>query len=54
MQRKWIIAIFSVLVLFGLAACEEEGPIEKAGEQMEEAGDEAEDAMENASEKLQE
>lgn len=44
MLRKLFVILFIVLSLFGTMACEDEGPIEKAGDKIEEAGDELEDA----------
>lgn len=46
--RKMIVILFILLSTFGalgtLMGCEDEGPIEKVGDQIEEAGDEVEDA----------
>jgi hypothetical protein len=40
-----VIGIVCVLLLFGLAACEREGPAEKAGESIDRAVKDARDAL---------
>lgn len=46
---KRLIASLFATSIFALAACEEQGPMEEAGEDMDEATDDAGDAMDDAS-----
>ncbi len=45
MNKLYLLFIVAVL---GLAACDEQGPAEEAGEQIDEAAEEAGDAFEDA------
>ncbi|WP_052719244.1 hypothetical protein [Halomonas sp. HG01] len=58
MLRKIALASFIGMAAFGLAACEEEGPAEQAGENidetMEEAGESMDDAVDQAGESVEE
>ena len=40
-----VIALLGAVLLLGLAACEREGPAEKAGRQLDEAGRDVRDAV---------
>ena len=46
-----ILGIFCAVLLFGLAACEREGPMEKAGRSVDRAVDKAGDAVRDATKK---
>ena len=45
--KKSLLIMFSFITLFGLQACEDEGPLEEAGEGIEEAGENTGDAVED-------
>jgi hypothetical protein len=49
MMAIWMLALG---VAFGVAGCEEKGPLEEAGERMDDALDEAGDAVEDAGEEV--
>ncbi|WP_029897375.1 hypothetical protein [Desulfohalovibrio reitneri] len=55
---KRILALLAVLMLtfsmFSLTACENEGPMEEAGEQIDEAAEEAADQAEEMADELEE
>ncbi|MBB3143180.1 hypothetical protein [Halomonas organivorans] len=57
-QRKLALAMFIGMTAMGLAACEEEGPAEKAGENvdqaMDEAGENIDESMDKAGETVEE
>lgn len=46
----WMLALG---VAFGVAGCEEKGPMEEAGERMDDALDDAGDAIEDAGDKVE-
>jgi hypothetical protein len=48
-----ISALFAGLPFVGLAGCEEEGPLEEAGEEVDEVFDEAEDDLEDVGEEIE-
>jgi hypothetical protein len=52
-MRKLALALALCLGTLGLAACEQEGPAERAGEAVDDATENAGEAMENAGEKVQ-
>lgn len=58
MTMKQIKALFLAVALFGsagvLAACEEEGPAEKAGEELDNAGEEMGEALEEFGDEVEE
>lgn len=47
-------AVFALLALLGMGACEEEGAGEKAGKKMDEAAEEVGESMENMKDEMQE
>jgi hypothetical protein len=51
--RKLALAAFLGLGTIGLAACEDEGPAEQAGESIDNAAERAGEALENAGENVQ-
>ncbi|MFG6179369.1 hypothetical protein ACGTN6_19185 [Halomonas sp. THAF12] len=57
-QRKLALATFLGMMAMGLAACEEEGPAEQAGENvdqaMDEAGESIDESMDQAGEAVEE
>lgn len=52
--RKIFVLMFGLTLLFLVAACEDEGPMEKAGEQADEAIENTQETMEEAGENVQE
>lgn len=53
MNNKTIMVfLYTTALLFGLAACEEEGPAERFGERLDDAAYEAQQAAENAADSL--
>ena len=56
--KKLSSTVFATLIIIGLAACEKQGPAEKAGEKIDNAaekmGDKIEDATDKAGDKLEE
>ncbi|MEO6117748.1 MAG: hypothetical protein ABIP37_01605 [Methylotenera sp.] len=55
--KKLSLAVLATLMITGLAACEKQGPAERAGEKMDNAtekmGDKIEDATDKAGDKLE-
>jgi predicted small secreted protein len=58
MKRNLFVILLMTLFAAGLAGCEQEGPAERAGEQideaMQEAGEKMDDAVEEAGDKVEE
>ncbi len=52
MKRTLIHAMLLAVLALGLAACEKEGPAERAGEKIDEAVESAGDAIEDAGDKI--
>lgn len=50
---KFFMLLAVLLLTFGLTACEDEGPLEKAGEKVDEAGEEIGEAAEEAKEEVE-
>lgn len=48
------IALVSLALALSVAACEEQGPFESAGEKIDEAADDAKDALDDACEEAKE
>lgn len=48
LSRKVALALLAGLLTLGLAACEEQGPAEEAGEEIDQAVEEAGDSIEEA------
>jgi hypothetical protein len=51
MTKSILATLTAVVLLAGVAACEQEGPAERAGERVDEAVDDTGDAIEKAGEK---
>jgi predicted small lipoprotein YifL len=51
-SKKTILVLFLATVFLSLAACEREGPAERAGEQIDNAVEDAGAAIENAGDKV--
>jgi hypothetical protein len=51
--RKVTLALFLAVSTLGLAACEQEGPAERAGEAVDDAAENAGEALERAGEKVE-
>ncbi len=45
--------VLSAFLMLGIAACEKKGPMEKAGEKIDNAADDAGDALEKAGDKIE-
>ncbi len=52
-MRLMSAGMLATAVTFGVAGCEEKGPMEKAGERMDDALEDAGDAIEDAGEKIE-
>lgn len=52
-RRTALVAAFALAAGVSLAACEEEGPAEQAGESIDESAEEAGEAVEEAGEEVQ-
>ena len=52
--KKAFLMIGSLLLVFSFAACEKEGPAEKAGEKVDKAVENTQEKMEEAGEKMEE
>jgi len=48
LTRTSLIALLAGMFAIGISACEDEGPVEKAGEAVEETGDTIEEAADDA------
>jgi hypothetical protein len=46
--KRWFIAFFAAVFVFGIIACEKEGPMEKAGKKADQAIEKTEEAVEDA------
>ena len=53
MNKGILAVIFSVFMLVGLAACEDEGPMERAGENIDDAANDLERNMEDAGDEIE-
>ncbi|SHF76469.1 hypothetical protein SAMN02745148_03481 [Modicisalibacter ilicicola DSM 19980] len=53
MLRKVGLALLMVLLMGGVAACDDQGPAEEAGENIDEAAEEAGDSVEEMGEEIQ-
>lgn len=51
---KWLSLLLVVLLVFSVAACEQEGPAEEAGEAVDEAVEETGEGLEEAGEAVEE
>jgi len=54
LMKKILLLIGSLLLVFSFAACEKEGPAEKAGEKVDESAEKTKEKMEEAGEKMEE
>ena len=53
MMRKLVMTLLVALMLGGVVACDDQGPAEEAGENIDEAAENAGDSMEEAGEDMQ-
>jgi hypothetical protein len=51
--KKVVIALFAGLIFTGMAACEKEGQMEKAGKAMDKAASDASDSIKDAGESIE-
>ncbi len=54
LMKKILLLIGSFLLVFSFAACEKEGPAEKAGKKVDESVEKTKEKMEEAGEKMEE
>ena len=54
LAKKLAIALFMALIAGGLAACDDQGPAEEAGENIDESAEEAGESMEELGEDMEE
>lgn len=53
LAKKLAIALFMALIAGGLAACDDQGPAEEAGENIDESAEEAGESMEELGEDME-
>lgn len=53
LQRSFTAAALMLAAALGMAACEEEGPAEQVGEQIDESAEETGEALEDAGDEVQ-
>lgn len=54
MRKTLMMSLLAAMMTLGLAACEEEGPAEQAGEEVDEAMEEAGDSVEEMGDTIEE
>ena len=50
--KRCVLSFFAAFLLFGLIACEKEGPMEKAGKKADQAIEKTEEAVKEAADEL--
>lgn len=53
MKTRLIFAALIAILTLGLTACEKEGPMERAGEKLDDATEQAKDAVEEAADEIE-